>query len=89
MYMLYNLEFIIAENWIKLPIICRKEIRVLGRENNNMHQSLSVAYGRYHLIRDIDNTKNLKDLIDAREDYKRLIDIETNGSKDLDIKVKT
>lgn len=56
-------------------------------ENKQMAEDLTVAYGSYHLNRDVDNTASIKELLGAREDYDRLTNIEVTSCKELDVKV--
>ena len=56
-------------------------------ENDQMAEDISVAYGSYHLNKDVDNAKTLKELLAARDDYERLTNIEVNSCRELDVKV--
>lgn len=63
------------------------EIKLLARDNRRMRTTLSVAYGNYHTKKDINNTLHLKNLLDARGDYRQLVSAEMTMCRDLDLKV--
>jgi len=52
-----------------------------------MYNSLQVAYDKGRLQKDAADTVKLRSLVEARDDYRKLYDMEANSCRELDVKV--
>jgi len=67
--------------------IFRTEIKSLKVANDNLNHTIWVTYGPQHLNTDIGSMRKLQTLLEAREDYERLCNIEKISCEELDIQV--